>query len=140
MPFANLREDIEQHVDTLARDAASNMQQKSFRIGESDLRRQFDIRFNLRELRRNPARRLHKLVFIDQPMPQDLLPHGVGGMKHDSRLLHSIENLPRHTAKPLWPRFDFRIEQATKRVEIVAKHARAIRWQDMHKLAVAVIG
>jgi hypothetical protein len=77
---------------------------------------------------------------LGQAMLDELGSHGGGVAGDPRRAPQSGEDVPHHQVVGPRSRFLLGTEQRAKRIQIVAKDARPIRRQDVHELAVAVVG
>ena len=133
-------ERVEQDVDTLAGNAASDVHQ--VRPAANIIEHQRFARFRRGgfEFRRNPRRGFFQPRRIDQLVLQYFPTHRVGVIKHHRRLLHSTENAPGHHPIPQRPWLATGREDRPKRVQVMTKNARTLRRKRVYEHRIAVVG
>ena len=102
--FPDLREDVEEHIDPLPRDAGADMEHpgSAAKLGEP---RQLDRGLGRAggELGCDPIGSVDQPVGVDQSRPADLLSDGIRVVKHDRGFLHPGQDAAGQGTEPPRP-------------------------------------
>jgi hypothetical protein len=141
--LANSGEDLEQHIEALARYSASDTQQPDVLSGISrKVGRQFGINQRIWYRR---AGRVNSIVDHTYPLrrhnpvPQQLVTSSCANGDNMRRLPESVQNSRGHYAEPAGTLLGFGIEQATEGGQIVTGDRSTLWRKTVDKLGVAVI-